>query len=114
MFESLKKRDDFNHLFKAVEVAIVSSEMKDAELAKNIALEILKSKHRQFRHELNNEDDAGTYEEKLNSFEHAMDVLQRYFDGNPGGLTQDEARVYSQYLQNEHATFMQLADDLSS
>ncbi|EHP9760239.1 hypothetical protein KQL90_004567 [Escherichia coli] len=41
-------------------------------------------------------------------------VLQRYFTGNPSGLTERDARIYSQYLQTEHKGFVKLAEELAA
>lgn len=63
-------------------------ERRDTEFAKDTALNILSRKYAQFRQELNDTCDSGHYGYKLDVFGHAIDVLQRYFEGNPGGLTE--------------------------
>ena len=34
--------------------------------------------------------------------------------GNPSGLTERDARIYSQYLQTEHKGFVKLAEELAA
>lgn len=41
-------------------------------------------------------------------------MLERYFTGNPSGLTERDARIYSHYLQTEHNGFVKLADELAA
>lgn len=114
MFESMKARDDFSYAFEKLRNAVASSERRDARFAKDTALTILRRKYAQFRQELNNAGESGNYGYDLDAFEHAIDVLQRYFDGNPGGLTEHDARVYCRYLQTEHDGFVLLADELAA
>ncbi|AWP35226.1 hypothetical protein [Pantoea vagans] len=113
MFESMKARDDFSYALEKIRNAVASSERRDTEFAKDTALNILRRKYAQFRQELNDAGKSGHYGYDLDAFEHAIDVLQRYFDGNPGGLTEHDARVYSRYLQTEHDGFVLLAEELA-
>ncbi|ARJ44421.1 hypothetical protein B1H58_20610 (plasmid) [Pantoea alhagi] len=114
MYESMNRRDDFSYAFEKIRNAVASSAKRDAEFANDMALKILREKYAQFRQELNDAGELGDHEYDLDTFEHAMDVLQRYFDGNPGGLTERDARIYSHYLQTEHQGFSELAKELAT
>ncbi|HBE2345949.1 TPA: hypothetical protein KL306_005633, partial [Escherichia coli] len=48
------------------------------------------------------------------TYNHCIAVLQRYFTGNPSGLTERDARIYSHYLQTEHKRFVKLAEELAA
>ncbi|MCX0498986.1 hypothetical protein [Erwinia billingiae] len=114
MFASMKTPGDFSYAFEKVRNAIASSEKQDRDFAKDFALKILSSKSAQFRQELSDAAELGNHEYDLDTYDHCINVLQQYFDGNPGGLTERDARVYSQYLQTEHDGFAQLAEELAS
>ncbi|MBL7314697.1 hypothetical protein INQ24_26085, partial [Escherichia coli] len=54
------------------------------------------------------------WEYDLDTYNHCIAVLQRYFTGNPSGLTERDARIYSHYLQTEHKGFVKLAEELAA
>jgi len=114
MFESMKQRDDFSYAFEKVRNAIASSEKRDADFATDTALEILRRKYAQFRLELSDAGELRDHEYDLDTYDHCIDVLERYFSGNPSGLSERDARVYSQYLQTQHEGFVELARELAT
>lgn len=74
----------------------------------------LRSEKRQFRRELDAAGELGNWEYDLDTYNHCIAVLQRYFTGNPSGLTERDARIYSHYLQTEHKGFVKLAEELAA
>lgn len=114
MFASMKTPGDFSYAFEKVRNAIASSEKRDADFAKDTALETLRRNYAQFRQELSDAGEFGVHEYDLDTYDHCINVLHQYFDSNSGGLTERDARVYSQYLQTEHDGFAQLAEELAS
>lgn len=73
-----------------------------------------RSGFRQFRRELDAAGELGNWEYDLDTYNHCIAVLQRYFTGNPSGLTERDARIYSHYLQTEHKGFVKLAEELAA
>ncbi|WP_033792510.1 hypothetical protein [Pantoea septica] len=114
MFKSMKDRDDFSYAFEKIRNAIASSGKADIDFAKESALKILNGKYAQFRLELSDTGELGAHEYDLDTFAHGLDVLQRYFEGNAAGMTERDARIYSQYLQTAHQEFAELASELAS
>jgi len=114
MFRAFNEKNDFSYAFEKISNAIASSEKRGADFAKHTALEILRSKYALFRQELSDAGELGNHEYDLDTYDHCINVLHQYFDSNPGGLTERDARVYSQYLQTEHDGFAQLAEELAS
>ncbi|WP_324289773.1 hypothetical protein [Escherichia coli] len=70
--------------------------------------------YEQFRQELDAAGELGNWEYDLDTYNHCIAVLQRYFTGNPSGLTERDARIYSHYLQTEHKRFVKLAEELAA
>jgi len=114
MFESMKQRDDFGYTFEKIRNAISSPGENNLYAATRLGLDVLSRKYNQFRQELRDAGESGDHEYDLDTYEHAIGVLQRYFEGNPGGLTERDARVYSQYLQTAHQGFEVLAKELAA
>lgn len=113
MFDSVS-REEFGYAFEKIRNAVASGEARDAEFAKDTALEFLKVQYGRFRRELQYAGEYGDHEYDLDTLEHAIAVLQRWFDGNPDGLTERDARIYSEYLQTAHQGFVQLARELAT
>lgn len=113
MFESMKARDDFSYALEKIRNAIASSEKRDTEFANETALKILSNKYALFRQELSDAGELSDYEYDLDTFDHSIKVLKQYFGGKAAGMTERDARVYSQYLQTEHQRFVQLAGELA-
>ncbi len=67
-----------------------------------------------FAEELDAAGELGNWEYDLDTYNHCIAVLQRYFTGNPSGLTERDARIYSHYLQTEHKRFVKLAEELAA
>ncbi|MBW1215867.1 hypothetical protein ACQV2E_23660 [Pantoea allii] len=110
----MKQRDDFVFALEKIRYAVATSEKRDAAFAKDTALAFLKVQYAKFRLELTDAGVSGDHEQGLDTFEHAMDLLKRYFDGNPGGLSARDACVYGRYLQTEHEGFVALADEIKA
>lgn len=114
MFESMKQRDDFGYTFEKIRNAISSPGENNLYAATRLGLDVISRKYNQFRQELRDAGESGDHEYDLDTYEHAIGMLQRYFEGNPGGLTERDARVYSQYLQTAHQGFEVLAKELAA
>lgn len=59
---------------------------------------MIRSRYVRFRQEMDDAGELHGYLHDLDTFDHCLGVLQRYFDGNPGGLTARDARIYCRYL----------------
>ena len=89
MFTAFNERNDFSYAFEKIRNAISAPGENNLYAATELGLGIL----------LRN---------------HCIAVLQRYFTGNPSGLTERDARIYSHYLQTEHKRFVKLAEELAA
>ncbi|PQK94694.1 hypothetical protein CG435_23375 [Pantoea ananatis] len=112
MFESMKRSDDFGYAFEKIRNAILSPGENNLYAATHLGLNIISKKSAQFRQELRDAGELGDNEYDLDTYGHAIGVLQRWFEGNPDGLTERDARIYSQYLQMAHQGFVALADEI--
>lgn len=114
MFESLNNKNDFSYAFEKIRNAISSPSESNLHAATNLGLNILTRKYDQFRQELDAVGELGNWEYDLDTYNHCIEVLQHYFTGNPSGLTERDARIYSHYLQTEHKGFVELAKELTA
>lgn len=113
MFESMKARDDFSYAFEKIRNAIVSPDSDSVYAATHLGLKTLSRKYDQFRQELSDAGQLHGHEYELDTYEHALSVLQCYFMGNAGGLNEQDAQIFSFYLQAEHRRFAALASELA-
>lgn len=114
MFTAFNDRNDFSYAFEKIRNAISAPGESNTYAAINLGLGILERKYDQFRNELNVAGELGDWEYDLDTYNHCITVLQRYFSGNPSGLTERDARIYSHYLQAEHKGFVKLAEELAA
>lgn len=114
MFTAFNDRIDFSYAFEKIRNAISSPGENNTYAALYLGLDILERQYEQFRKELNVAGELGTWEYDLDTYNHCITVLQRYFTGNPSGLTERDARIYSHYLQTEHRGFVKLAEELTA
>ncbi len=114
MFESLNNRNDFSYAFEKIRNAISSPSESNLHAATVLGLNILTLKYEQFRQELDSAGELGDWEYDLDTYNHCIASLQRYFTGNPSGMTERDARIYSHYLQSEHEGFIKLAEELAA
>lgn len=114
MFESLNNRNDFSYAFEKIRNAISSPSEGNLHAATGIGLDILTRKYDQFRQELDALGELGEWEYDLDTYSHCIASLQRYFTGNPSGMTERDARIYSHYLESEHKGFVKLAEELAA
>lgn len=114
MFESLNNRNDFSYAFEKIRNAISSPSESNLHAATVLGLNILTRKYEQFRQELDSAGELGDWEYDLDTYNHCIASLQRYFTGNPSGMTERDARIYSHYLQSEHEGFIKLAEELAA
>jgi len=114
MFTAFNDRIDFSYIFKNIRSAISSPGENNTYAAIDLGLDILERQYEHFRKELNEAGELGTWEYDLDTYNHCITVLQRYFTGNPSGLTERDARIYSHYLQTEHKRFVKLAEELTA
>lgn len=112
MFTAFNERNDFSYAFEKIRNAISAPGENNLYAATELGLGILLRKYEQFRQELDAAGELGNWEYDLDTYNHCIAVLQRYFTGNPSGLTERDARIYSHYLQTEHKRFVKLADEL--
>lgn len=103
-----------SYAFEKIRNAISAPGENNVYAATELGLGILLRKYEQFRRELDVAGELGNWEYDLDTYNHCIAVLQRYFTGNPSGLTERDARIYSQYLQTEHKGFVKLAEELAA
>ncbi|MFZ5012285.1 hypothetical protein ACOY5L_22700 [Escherichia coli] len=114
MFTAFNERNDFSYAFEKIRNAISAPGENNVYAATELGLGILLRKYEQFRRELDAAGELGNWEYDLDTYNHCIAVLQRYFTGNPSGLTERDARIYSHYLQTEHKGFVNLAEELAA
>lgn len=111
MFTAFNDRNDFSYDFEKIRNAISSPRENNTYAAINLGLGTLERKYEQFRKELNAAGELGNWEYDLDTYNHCITVLKRYFTSNPSRLRERDARIYSHYLQAEHKGFVELAAD---
>ncbi|MER3793403.1 hypothetical protein J8799_25835 [Klebsiella pneumoniae] len=114
MFTAFNEKNDFSYAFEIIRDAISAPGENNLYAATELGLGILLRKYEQFRQELDPAGELGNWEYDLDTYNHCIAVLQRYFTGNPSGLTERDARIYSHYLQTEHKRFVKLAEELTA
>ncbi|MGQ6002019.1 hypothetical protein ACUNHW_25115 [Serratia sp. IR-2025] len=114
MFTAFNDKNDFSYAFEKIRNAISSPDESNIYAATNLGLGILTRKYELFRKELDAAGELGAWEYDLDTYSHCIAVLQHYFTGNPSGLTERDARIYSHYLQTEHRGFVKLAEELAA
>ncbi|MDC7872031.1 hypothetical protein TH60_21300 [Pantoea ananatis] len=114
MFESMLDRNYFSYAFEKIRNAISSPGENNLYAATRLGLDVLSQKYNQFRQELRDAGVSGDHEYDLDTLEHAIGVLLRWFEGNPDNLTERDARIYSRYLEKEHQGFEALARELAT
>lgn len=114
MFTAFNDKNDFSYAFEKIRNAISSPDESNIYAATNLGLGILTRKYELFRRELDAAGEPGDWEYDLDTYSHCIAVLQRYFTGNPSGMNERDARIYSQYLESEHAGFVELAEELAA
>lgn len=114
MFTAFNDKNDFSYAFEKIRNAIPSPDESNIYAATNLGLGILTRKYELFRKELDAAGELGDWEYDLETYRHCIAVLQHYFTGNPSGLTERDARIYSHYLQTEHRGFVKLAEELAA
>jgi len=114
MFESMLDRSYFSFAFEKIRNAVSVPDENNLYAAPRLGLDVLSQKYAQFRQELRDAGESGEHENDLDTLEHAIGVLLRYFEGNPDGLTERDARIYSRYLETEHQGFVPLVRELAT
>ncbi|EIB9633068.1 hypothetical protein K9U58_004745 [Escherichia coli] len=114
MFTALNDKNTFGYPFEKIRNAIAVPSEKNGDAATSSGLEVLSRRYDAFRQELDAAGELGNWEYDLDTYNHCIAVLQRYFTGNPSGLTERDARIYSHYLQTEHKGFVKLAEELAA
>lgn len=114
MFTAFNNRNDFSYAFEKIRNAISAPGESNTYTAINLGLGILERKYDQFCNELNVAGELGDWEYDLDTYNHCITVLRRYFSCNPSELTERDARIYSHYLQAEHKGFVKLAEELAA
>ena len=114
MFTALNDKNTFGYPFEKIRNAIAVPSEKNVDAATSSGLEVLSRSYDAFRQELDAAGELGNWEYDLDTYNHCIAVLQRYFTGNPSGLTERDARIYSHYLQTEHKRFVKLAEELAA
>ncbi|MFO9820539.1 hypothetical protein ACJHX1_23855 [Escherichia sp. WS401] len=93
MFTAFNERNDFSYAFEKIRNAISAPGENNVYAATELGLGILLRKYEQFRRELDAAGELGNWEYDLDTYNHCIAVLQRYFTGNPSGLTERDARI---------------------
>ncbi|KMG77272.1 hypothetical protein SM61_05363 [Klebsiella pneumoniae] len=88
MFTAFNERNDFSYAFEKIRNAISAPGENNLYAATELGLGILLRKYEQFRQELDAAGELGNWEYDLDTYNHCIAVLQRYFTGNPSGLTE--------------------------
>lgn len=114
MFTAFNNRNDFSYAFEKIRNAISSPGENNFHAATDLGLKILQKKYELFRQELDASGELGDWEYDLDTYFHCIASLQHYFTGNPSGMTERDARIYSHYLQSEHKGFVKLAEELAA
>ncbi|ELW1648921.1 hypothetical protein NTH58_004017 [Enterobacter oligotrophicus] len=114
MFTAFSDKNVFSYAFEKIRNAISSPGESNIHAATNLGLGILHKQYKLFRHELDAAGELGDWEYDLDTYFHCIASLQSYFTGNPSGLTERDARIYSHYLQSEHKRFVKLAEELAA
>lgn len=114
MFTALNDKNTFRYAFEKIRNAIAVPGENNIHAATRLGLDVLSRQYDVFRQELDAVDELYTWEYDLDTYNHCIAVLQRYFTGNPSGLTERDARIYSHYLQSQHEWFVELAEELAA
>lgn len=109
----ISESNDFVYAFEKIRNAIALPDESNLHAATEIGLHMIRTHYGTFFAELAATDALADHEYDLETYAHCLSVLQGYFTGNPSGLSDRDARVYSQYLQTEHEGFTVLARELS-
>jgi hypothetical protein len=113
MFTALNDKNNCSYQFEKIRNAIAVPSEKNIDAATSCGLEVIAQKYDAFRQELDAAGELGARAYDLDTYSHCITILQRYFTGNPSGLTERDARIYSHYLQTEHKGFLKLAEELA-
>ena len=95
MFTALNNKNTFGYPFEKIRNAIAVPSEKNVDAATSFGLEVLSRRYDAFHQELDAAGELGNWEYDLDTYIHCIAVLQRYFTGNPSGLTERDARIYS-------------------
>ncbi|AMQ54574.1 MULTISPECIES: hypothetical protein [Escherichia] len=114
MFTDQNDKNNCRYQFEKIRNAIAVPSEKNIDAATSCGLEVIAQKYDAFRQELNAAGELGDRAYDLDTYSHCITVLQRYFSGNPSGLTERDARIYCHYLQTEHKRFVRLAEELTA
>ena len=87
MFTAFNERNDFSYAFEKIRNAISAPGENNLYAATELGLGILLRKYEQFRQELDAAGELGNWEYDLDTYNHCIAVLQRYFTGNPSCST---------------------------
>ncbi|STK05410.1 Uncharacterised protein [Escherichia coli] len=114
MFTAFNERNDFSYAFEKIRNAISAPGENNVYAATELGLGILLRKYEQFRRELDAAGELGNWEYDSIPTITVLRCCNVYFTGNPSGLTERDARIYSHYLQTEHKGFVKLAEELAA
>lgn len=113
MFTAFNERDDFSYAFEKIRNAISDPSAGNVYAAINLGIDIVNLKYGLFRQELDAAGELSGLEYELKNYSHCIEALQRYFTGNPSGMSVPDAWIYSHYLQSMHERFMRVAEELA-
>jgi hypothetical protein len=111
MFTSITDPTGLGYPFEKIRHAISHRDKSHLHAATSLGLNIVVKTYETFRQELDAAGALGNWEYDLDTYEHAITVLQDYFTANTRGLTERDARIYYHYLETEHEQFCQIAQE---
>lgn len=114
MFTAFSDKNVFSYAFEKIRNAISSPGESNNHAATKLGLNILHKQYELFRQELDAAGELGNWAYDLDTYFHCIASLQRYFSDNSSGMKERDARIYSQYLENEHKGFLELAEELTA
>lgn len=114
MFTALSNSNSFSYAFEKIRNAIAVPGESNIHAATRLGLDVLARQYAVFRQELDAAGELDTWEYDLDTYDHCIASLQCYFTGNPSGMNERDARIYSHYLQCQHEGFVELAEELAA
>lgn len=112
MLASITGKEGFGYQFEKIRNAVSVLNESNVHAATRLGLDILEQKYAEFEQELDAAGELVDWANGLATYRHAIEALRDYFTGNPRGLTQHDARIYSAYLNTKHEQFCAIAQEI--
>lgn len=114
MFTAFNNRNSFSYAFEKIRNAIASPGENNIHAATRLGLDVISRQYDVFRQELDAAGELDDWEYDLDTYSHCIATLQRYFTDAQSGMSERDARIYSNYLQSKHEGFVELAEELTA